>query len=215
MAHGLRNKKILVTAGPTWVSIDPVRVISNIATGETGILLAEKLQKSGAEVTLLLGQVESCCLNKQIKLLRFKFFDELKDLIVRELKSKCYDVVIHSAAVSDYRPQAVFAKKVRSEKKTWQLKLVPTVKLIDLIRKIDKNLILVGFKFQPQVGKTLLLKEARRLLKRAKSDLIVANSINKNRYTAFILNNGKISCPLHNRKSMADRLVSAIQERIS
>ena len=55
----LKNKRILITAGPTWVAIDSVRVISNIATGETGILLAKRLSLQGAKVTLALGP--SCC----------------------------------------------------------------------------------------------------------------------------------------------------------
>ena len=54
-SHKLKNKKVLITAGPTWVPIDNVRVISNTATGETGILLSEKLKNLGAKVTLLLG----------------------------------------------------------------------------------------------------------------------------------------------------------------
>ena len=108
----LKNKRILITAGPTWVAIDKVRVISNIASGKTGVILAEKLNNCGAKVTLLMGPGECCCLNKKIRLVRFKFFADLKQTITRELKSNKYDVIIHSAAVSDYRVENVYSGKI-------------------------------------------------------------------------------------------------------
>ena len=69
----LKNKNILITAGPTWVPIDRVRVISNIATGKTGILLAKSANKLGAKVTLVLGPVGEVGLEKEINVKRFYF----------------------------------------------------------------------------------------------------------------------------------------------
>ena len=213
--HGtryLKNKKILITAGPTWVSIDSVRVISNIATGKTGILLAEELQRLGAKVTLLLGAVEACCLNKNIRLIRFRFFEELKNIIIKELRSKKYDVLIHSAAVSDYRPLRVDSQKVKSGKKIWQINLVPTLKIIDLIVKLKSSLFLVGFKFEPQAGKKALIEETKNLIKRVKLDLAVANTVSdKSRYRAYIIDNyNQIYGPLFNKKSLVDKLSGLI-----
>lgn len=74
----LKNKRVLITAGPTWVAIDKVRVISNTATGATGKILAQQLANKGAKVTLLINAENSCCLNKKIKILPFRFFDQLK-----------------------------------------------------------------------------------------------------------------------------------------
>jgi phosphopantothenoylcysteine decarboxylase/phosphopantothenate--cysteine ligase len=210
----LRNKRILITAGPTWVPIDKVRVISNVASGETGIILAQELIRSGARVTLLLGPSGVCCLDKRIRLLRFRFFDELKNKITRELRWHKYDVVIHSAAVSDYRPSLVFAQKVKSDKKIWQLNLVPTVKIIDLIKKIDPSVFLAGFKFEPGAGKNLLIKRARGLIKRAGLDLAVANSVNRNQYRAYIISRHGICGPLRNKASLAKGLLSAIGENL-
>ena len=206
----LKNKRILITAGPTWVSIDSVRVISNIATGETGILLAEKLQNLGARVTLLLGPADTCCLNKKIKLLRFGFFDELKDKIIQELKYKKYDIVIHSAAVSDYKPLKTYFHKIKSGIKKWRLDLIPTEKIIDVIKRIDKSIFLVGFKFEPNAAKLLLIKRARSLMCCLGSDLVVANTINQNRYTAYIVNQDKIYGPIWNRKNLAEKLIKII-----
>ncbi len=235
----LRNKRILITAGPTWVPIDTVRVISNIATGQTGILLAEKLRSLSAKVTLLLGPVpnviflrsvysgsrrdteakttlgiETCCLNKKIKLIHFIFFDELKRIIVKELTSKKYDIMIHSAAVTDYRPQVRFKQKVKSGIKQWKLNLVPTPKIIDMIKKIDRALFLVGFKFEPKAPREILIDKAKSLMNRARLDLAVANTIDNDKYLAFIVNKNNTIGPLKNRNALADKLINLIGENL-
>jgi len=203
----LKNKHVLITAGPTWVPIDNVRVISNIATGETGILLAEKFLRLGAKVTLLLGPVGICCLSKRIRLIHFRFFDELKDNLIKELKSQKYDAVIHSAAISDYKPVKVYTQKVKSGIKNWRVNLVPTEKIIDLIRRLDNSLFLVGFKFQPQATKAVLIKETKKLIRRANLDLAVANTIERNRYAAYIVETEKIYGQMFNKKDMVRKLV--------
>ena len=253
----LKNKKILITAGPTWVSIDTVRVISNTATGATGILLAEKLRKLDAKVTLLLGPVpnvvflrsvssgsraevsasrrdtstsnyirerdteakttlgiETCCLNKKIKLIHFRFFDELRRIIIKELTTKKYDIVIQTAAVADYRPQRSFKQKVKSGIKQWRLNLIPIPKIIDSIKKIDNNLFLVGFKFESKVPPKILIDKARSLMNGAKLDLVVANTISKDRYLAYIVNQNKIIGPLENKDALADKLINLIGETV-
>jgi len=206
----LKNKRILITAGPTWVAIDSVRVISNIATGETGVLLAEKLSEAGAKVTLVLGPVGACCLNRKIKLIKFKFFDELKNIITKEISSTKYNILIHSAAVSDYKPLKSYNQKVKSGKKLWQLKLTQTPKLIDLIKKCDPSLILVGFKFEPKARKDILMKRAKNLLDHAHLDLIVANTIFGNLYKAYIMNHNRTYGPVFNKKQLAEKLINLI-----
>lgn len=193
----IRGKRILITAGPTWVPIDKVRVISNTATGETGILLADKLENLGAQVTLLRGPVA---------------FEELKNKMVKELSSKKYDIVIHSAAVSDYKPQRPYAYKVRANKKIWQLNLIPTEKLIEWVKKIARDVFLVGFKFEPQTNKHRLIKEAKILMQRSNADLIVANTLQKNKYQAYIVNQKQTYGPLFGKTVMVNKLVKVMQE---
>ena len=209
----LKGKKILITAGPTWVAIDKVRVISNIATGENGAILANELQKIGAQVTLLLGPVNRSSLNKKVKLLKFIYFDELKDRLIEELKSRKYDCLIHSAAVSDYKLDKTFKNKVSSFKKSWQINLVPTLKIIDFIRKIDPNLFLVGFKFEPDARKNILLKEAKGFIKRSGSDLVVANTFTKeNKYLAYITDGNEILGPFMTKKNLGQGLISLLKQ---
>jgi len=210
--QSLKNKKILITAGPTWVPIDKVRVISNVASGETGVLLAERLQRLGARVTLLLGPAEACCLNKKITLIRFKFFDELKRKISQELKTKKYDIVIHSAAVSDYQLQRPYQDKVKSGLRKWRLNLVPTKKIIDFLKRIDRSLFLVGFKFEPKAKRNNLIKNSAQMIGSAHLDLAVANTINKNQYRAYILDHHRVYGPLLNKEKMAEKLITLIGE---
>ncbi len=207
----LKNKRILITAGPTWVPIDKVRVISNIATGETGIALAEKLKNLGAKITLLLGPIGDVCLDTNIKLIRFIFFDELKNIIIKELRSKKYDILIHSAAVSDYKPSKVYSGKIKSGIKNFRLSLAPTEKIIDLLKRTDNSIILVGFKFEPQARKDMLIKRTKELIRHAELDLAVANTMNKNKYYAYILDNYNRSYgPIFNKKDLVTKLADLI-----
>lgn len=208
----LKNKFILITAGPTWVSIDRVRVLSNIASGETGIALAEKLARSGAKITLLLGPVGKYEAVNKFRILRFKFFDELKNQLFHELKHRKYDVVIHSAAVSDYRPTRVLPGKAKSNLQHWRIGLVPTAKLIERVKKINRNIFLVGFKFEPDKPKKMLINSARRLIKSADADLVIANTLSRSRYKAYILGKNKDYGLLTSKHTMVDRLSKIISE---
>jgi phosphopantothenoylcysteine synthetase/decarboxylase len=206
----IKNKRILITAGPTWVPIDKVRVISNTATGQTGILLAEKLQSKGAKVTLLLGPTEACCISAGIKVIRFKFFDELEESLIHELRRNKYDVLVHSAAVSDYKVRGAYRPKVSSDKKLWNLSLVPTRKIIDSIKKVSPSLFLVGFKFIPDSTERALVIAAKALMVHSGSDLVVANTLINNRYRARIVKKNAVSRSFLSKEDLVKSLVSEI-----
>jgi phosphopantothenoylcysteine decarboxylase/phosphopantothenate--cysteine ligase len=211
LATNLNGKRILITAGPTWAPIDTVRVISNTATGETGILLAKVLAKQGAKVTLILGPVGSCCVDKNIKVIGFKFFNELNSLLKKELKRKRYDAVIHSAAVSDYEPLSVAKKKLSSGVKILSLTFKPTPKIIDCLRKYSPDSFLVGFKFEPDLTGNKLIKEARSLIKRAHLDLAVANTAGKNGYRAWMVNVKTGLGPFSSKEELVKNLSALIK----
>lgn len=209
----LKNKRVLITAGPTCAAIDDVRVISNTATGETGKLLAKKLVDIGAKVTLLINSENSCCLNKKIKIITFRFFESLRESIFRELASKKYDIFIHSAAVSDYLPSKPVKGKISSNKNTLRLDFIPAPKIINRIKKADSGIFMVGFKYVPDTKKTALLGDAKKLMNISRSDIVIANTIDKNGYRAYILGRHRsISGPLKNKSQMTDKLISIIGE---
>jgi len=214
LAINLKNKKVLITAGPTWVKIDRVRVISNAASAETGILLAKKFSSLGAKVTLLLGSVNPCCLDRGIRLIRFKFFEELKFLLERELFFKRYDLAIHSAAVSDYEPASVCQKKIKSGLRNLKLKLKPTPKIINLFRKIHPGIFLVGFKYEVEASRKSLIQKARQLIKTTQADLVVANTLRKEKYIAYLVTANKCSGPIFAKSSAVNTLIKAIKGSI-
>ena len=221
---GLKNKRILITAGPTWVPIDEVRVISNTASGATGILLSEKLSRLGAKVTLALGEIRDSDLFSRgsaakkigrcpyFKVIRFSYFDELKSIIAAELKGSRYDAVIHSAAVSDYRPRKPYRQKIRSDMKNLRLDLVPTEKIIDNIKKLDSSVYLVGFKFEPSASRAVLIREANFLARRSSADLVVANTTAKNKYRAYLVKGRVSRGPLTSKAALARQLCQILGE---
>lgn len=209
--QNLKDKRILITAGPSWVPIDSVRVISNTATGETGCLLAEELNNSGAKVTLVLGPVGVCCLNNKIRLVRFKFFDELKHIIEQELSSKKYDIIIHSAAVSDFRAQETSKGKLKSNK-AHSLKLLLLPKIIQGIRRLAPEAQLIPFKLELN-SEAALIEKAKTFLAKVKGDYIVANRLYP--YRAFLIDKtGKVVFRVKNKTDLANKLVKTLNHEL-
>lgn len=171
----LHNKKVLITAGPTIEYIDPVRVITNQSSGKTGVLLASELVSAGAKVTLVYGPGKEEP-SKGVKVIRVDTSKAMFDAVKNELKKK-FDIVILAAAVSDYIPVRIEKSKIKSTKKQVIVKLKQTPKIIDQIKKWQKNIFLVGFKAEANVSKQGLLHHARKKLRESGADLIIANDI--------------------------------------
>ena len=176
----LKNKKILVTAGSTWIPIDTVRVITNIFKGNIGFVIAKTAAELGAEVTLLLGpsfSVSNLKLPKKLTILRFKYFDDLDKLMTENLKNNKFDAVIHSAAVSDFKLSKEYKGKIKSDKKLI-LELVPTIKIVDKLKKIDPSIFLVKFKLEVGITPEKLKSIAAKSMVQSDADMIVANIYN-------------------------------------
>ena len=186
-SSALKNKKVLMTAGPTIEHIDPVRVITNQSTGKTGVSLASELISAGAKVTLVYGPGEEKPPNgaKIINVLSSK---EMLNAVKLELKKK-FDIVIMTAAVADYIPTNTSKKKIKSSKNEIKISLKKAPKIIDQIKKFQKNVLLVGFKAETNLTKNQLIKSAQKKLKESSSDMIVANDIGSSRYKKNPQNN--------------------------
>jgi len=193
----LKNKKILISAGPTWVPIDKVRVITNIFGGTLGLLIAKEAVKQGAKITLLMGPGPYSLFkskNKKLKVIHFKYFEELYHLMRKEISSKKYDIVIHSAAVADYVPIKFYEGKIKSGKKNLVIKLKPTIKIVDQIKKWDPKIFLVKFKLEVNVSKKELIEKAYKSMLFSNADLMVANDLKHmkgEKQKAFIIDRKK------------------------
>ena len=186
----LKGKKILITAGPTVEKIDPVRVITNISTGKTGTLLASELVSAGAKVTLVYGPGTAD--PPKCKVIPVKTVTDMFNVVRKELKKK-YDIVILTAAASDYIPKN--SKTKINSKNPLTIKLAKARKIIDFVKKWQKSVFLVGFKAETDVSKRELVTKSRRKMKESKADLMVANDIGSkytsNNYNEMILVNSK------------------------
>ncbi|MGQ0795387.1 MAG: bifunctional phosphopantothenoylcysteine decarboxylase/phosphopantothenate--cysteine ligase CoaBC, partial [Nitrosopumilaceae archaeon] len=171
----LRGKKVLISAGPTIEYIDPVRVITNQSTGKTGVLLASELVSAGAKVTMIYGPGKELP-PKGVRLVRVETSQEMFEAIKKEMKQK-FDIVILAAAVSDYMPEKSSSTKIKSDQNRIIVKLKRTSKIIDQIKKIQKNVFLVGFKAETNLSREKIISESRRKLKESDANLIVANDI--------------------------------------
>lgn len=213
---GLKNKKILITAGPVWAPLDKIRVISNVFTGSLGLLIAEEAAKQGLKSTLLLGPTPlplSEKLPKNIEIIRFKFFAELYKLMKKEISSKKYDAVVHSAAVADFMPEKIAEGKISSQKNNLIIKLKPTPKIVDKIKGWDPKIFLVKFKLEVNLNKKDLIKRAYGSIVASRADLIVANDykdIKNASHLAFIIDNKKNILSCRTKKEIAKKLLKKI-----
>ncbi len=176
----LKNKKVLMTAGPTIEYIDPIRVISNQSSGKTGVLLAEELVAAGAKVTLVYGPGRAQP-PKGVKLIKIKTSQEMVNAVKKELRKKV-DIAIMAAAVSDYRVKNPSKSKIKSSKEKLNISLIKVPKIINLIKKIQKNIFLVGFKAETNLTKKDLINSAQKKIKENAVDLIFANDVGTSRY---------------------------------
>ena len=176
----LKNKKVLITAGPTIEYIDPIRIITNQSSGKTGILLASELISSGAKVTLVYGPgIEKP--PKGAKIIKISTSKEMFNVVKKEM-SKKFDIVIMAAAVSDYTPENISKNKIKSTKNKIKISLKKTPKIIDQIKKYQKNVFLVGFKAETNLSKKELITLAKKKMNESSADMIVANDIGSIRY---------------------------------
>ena len=176
----LRGKKVLITAGPTIEYIDPIRVITNRSSGKTGVLLASELVSAGAKVVFVYGTGTEV-VPKGVKVIRVETSQEMLNAVRKELKQK-FDIVVLAAAVSDYILEKSSKTKIKSEHEKIVLKLKRAPKIINQIKKIQKDVFLVGFKAETNASKEKLISLARKKLKESNADLIVANDVGIKKY---------------------------------
>ncbi|MFT5387733.1 MAG: phosphopantothenoylcysteine decarboxylase/phosphopantothenate--cysteine ligase [Lysobacterales bacterium] len=212
--NNLKNKRILITCGPTWVPIDDMRVISNKSTGTLGHILAGALDKKNAQVTLLEGPVTRVLKTKNVIVKKFHFYDDFITLFKKELKHK-YDIVIHAAAVSDYKLKTEHTKKISSKVDKLTLNLVPTEKVIYKIKEINPNALLVGFKLESEMNKTVALERTQNLFEKAKCDFVIANSSTDKTYKAYLIDNNKNFIALEKtRQDIITKLIESLNTHV-
>ncbi len=170
----LRGKKALVTAGPTYEAIDPVRFIGNHSSGKMGFAIAEELAKSGAEVTLICGPNSLSVKNNSIRRIDITSADELFEQCKKYSAKK--DVIVMAAAVADFKAKAKANTKIKKDTSTsfsvTGIQIEPTKDILSELGKNKNGSLLVGFALETENE----IQNAKKKLHNKNLDFIVLNS---------------------------------------
>jgi len=215
----LKGKKVLITAGPTIEKIDPIRIITNHSTGKTGVLLASELVSAGAKVTLVYGPgiTEP---PKGAKIVHVQTVTDMFNEVKKQMKKK-FDIVILAAAASDYIPKNQYSKKIKSTRNSLTVELKKAPKIIDHVKKLQKDVFLIGFKAETDISKKELVVRAKQKLRDSKADMIIANDIGKKyfkdtRYNELLIVDSKtvVTIGRNKKERIAKLICKNIEKRI-
>lgn len=210
----LQGKKALVTAGPTYESIDPVRFIGNHSSGKMGIAIAEELQRRGADVTLVCGPVSAIKISDGIRHIAVTSAEEMYQASI----TLDYHLAVMAAAVADYTPVEVAGQKIKKSDGEVTLKLKKTKDILAALGKAKKaGQVLVGFALETENEAA----NAQKKLREKNADLIVLNSLrdegagfghDTNKATLFFADGTEKMIPLKSKRELAVDLVDTLTE---
>ncbi|MBN2736915.1 MAG: bifunctional phosphopantothenoylcysteine decarboxylase/phosphopantothenate--cysteine ligase CoaBC [Spirochaetales bacterium] len=216
----LKGKNIIISAGPTVESIDPVRVISNRSSGKMGMALAEAALNYGASVTLVHGPCRVKVPHGALDI-SVESTAEMKNVILDKIKKA--DIFISAAAVSDYQLDQSFKTKISTDNPELVLKLIPTPKIIDEIKKHNPNIFLVAFRALTDLDDNAMIDNAFKRLKKASADLIIANDVQRpeagfdvdtNEVIIIDKNKQIKKIDLSSKKAIANKIIETIIEKL-
>ena len=203
----LTGKKVLVTAGPTYEAIDPVRFIGNHSSGKMGIAIAEEAAERGADVVLILGPTHLQANHPNIRTVKVQNAAQMYDAVHREFDNA--NITIMAAAVADFTPEQTAGQKIKKTGDTMNLKLKPTKDILaSLGQKKSGSQILIGFAMETENEKDNALKK----LRKKNLDFIVVNSLREknagfkhdtNKVSILTKTGDIIDYPLKTKKAVA------------
>ncbi len=218
--------KILITSGPTRGPIDAIRYITNKSSGRLGTEIVKEALHKGADVTLIYGKgsiipkLEDIGeqLYSHLKLIEIETVDDLIKSINQELNKENYDAVIHSMAVLDYVPDKYIDDKVDSGKDEWTIRLIKTPKAIKIVKEINPDVFLVGFKLEVGKTKEELVKIAYKTLLKSDADLIIANDLKdleRGEHIAYFVNPKEEIIDIQTgKKNIAKKIIKLTVNRV-
>ena len=210
----LAGKKVLVTAGPTFEAIDPVRFVGNHSSGKMGIEIAKALSHKGAKVHLVLGPVSTSFDLNGIEVQRVESAQEMYDACIGQFQNA--DIAVMAAAVADYMPTEKADNKIKKSDAEWSLNFKKTPDILKSLGALKTgSQFLVGFALETTNEK----ENAVAKLKNKNADLIVLNSLrdsgagfgyDTNKVTVFNKNGDEFAFEMKSKKEVAADLVEII-----
>ena len=215
----IRGKKVLISLGGTFEPIDSVRGISNRSSGKMGLALAKQAYILGADVTLIAANVR-VEISPLFNVIYVETSKEMAEVIFDIVGD--YDIFISTAAVSDFEVVDYKNKKIDSET-SLSINLKPTLKIIRQIKKINKDIFLVGFKAEFNISYDDIVYSAKKQINDAATDIVVANDVFKqdcnfgsDKNEVLIIDNDEVlSVPLASKDEIAKTIMDVISKRLS
>ena len=214
-----KGKKVLVTAGPTFESIDPVRFIGNHSSGKMGYRIAEELLERGAHVILVSGPTKEELEHNNLTLIPIKSAQEMLEAVQAHWKSCSYG--IFSAAVADYRPKSMAGQKIKKNDEEMSIQLIKNPDILKWAGDTKSNdQLLVGFALETND----LLENGKKKLAKKKLNLIVLNTledkgagfgVDTNKISILDNHNNLVEFELKSKKEVAGDIVSHLKTYIS
>jgi phosphopantothenoylcysteine synthetase/decarboxylase len=218
----LRDRRILITSGPTRAPLDAVRFLTNKSTGRLGSLIAEGALDAGADVTFVYGRGSAVPAVRgggadRLRLLPIDTVDDLVAVFDHELP-RGVDAVIHAMAVLDFAPAQIREEKVTSTLEEWVIRLVPTPKAAARVRDLAPRTFFIGFKLEVGKDKAELVEIARVWAQRNRADLVMANDmrdIERGIHIGYLVNPaGLIEAVAEGKEAIARALIDLLNQRL-
>jgi len=214
----LRGKKVLVTAGPTYEAIDPVRYISNHSSGKMGFEIAKKASDLGAEVFLISGPSNQKISTRSINLINVVSSKDMHKQVFKHYAKA--DIVIMAAAVSDFKPKEFSNKKIKKDNNQSKIELEKTKDILLELGSLKKNQFLVGFALENENE----IENSLKKLKNKNLDLIILNSLNDkgagfgtetNKITIINKKQEQTNFDLKDKSEVAEDILKSIMNQIN
>ena len=218
---------VLVTAGSTVEYIDSVRILTNLSSGKMGLNIAQQCLDKCFNVTFVYGQGSlNIPDDPRMNIIRIKTTEEMLKVVKERILNEKQHIIFHAAAVAEFsilHSSKKMPNKINTRNGTKTIKLVPTTKIVDALKELDKKIFLVAFKTEYDISKDLLIKKAIDKLKECNGDLIVANDVSRkgcdfgsDTNEVYIIDKDKniIHIPLKSKREIARNLVKIVCKKL-
>jgi len=211
----LQGKRVMITAGPTYEKIDPVRFIGNYSSGKMGFALAEECARRGADVTLIAGPVSIQC-SQRIQRIDVESCEEMYQAATRQFPQQ--DAAILCAAVADFHPEQIAEQKIKREGDDLVIRLKPNHDIAATLGQMKRQQVLVGFALETNDEEA----NAQKKLQKKNLDFIVLNSL-QHKGTCFQSDDNQISIisadgqqdfPKKNKQEVARDIIDELSKRL-
>lgn len=216
--NSLKGKRLLISAGATFEKIDMVRGITNLSSGKTGLEIAREAFIRGADVTLICGRLD-VDIPTIFDVIEVGSVGEMQEAVTKQILDS--DLFISAAAISDFVPEVEEGTTKISSSEDITLKLKRAPKIINMVKKINPDIFLVGFKAEYGLSREELITSARERMEESDADLMVANDVStegagfgSEHNEVLLIDQEVTQIPLTSKREIARKILDKLQEKL-